>query len=319
MLSTRQLVTFLWSAKLGSFTAAAKRMHTTQSVVSMRVRELERILGVELFERRGRGAVLTIKGRILLGYAEELVRLSSEARESIAGEPDAPQILRLGVAEVVSITWLPRLIRTIHSRYPRILLELDEALTGELFPRLREGSLDLVLAPGAPVGQRLASCSLGHVEFAWMASPQIELPKRRLRPRDLQKWPVIALSRESYHHAAIEEWFASDNAKCRRIDTCKSTAVCASLAAAGLGLSFLPVRCYRREIDDGLLRIVKTSPETPPVEFFAVSTTDNINSFTSTIAAIAAEISDFDKDTIRPPTGRSRTKEHKALREPANS
>ena len=110
MLSTRQLVTFLWSAKLGSFTAAAKRMHTTQSVVSMRVRELERALGVELFDRRGRAAVLTIKGRILLGYAEELVRLSSEARESIAGEPDAPQILRLGVAEVVSITWLPRLI-----------------------------------------------------------------------------------------------------------------------------------------------------------------------------------------------------------------
>lgn len=298
MLSTRQLVTFHWAAKLGSFTAAAKRLHTTQSVVSMRIRELEKQLGVELFDRRRRAATLTTKGRKLLGYAEELLRLSSEARESIAGDPDTPETLRLGVAEVVSITWLPRLIRTIHSRYPKIRLELDEALTGDLFARLREGSLDLVLAPGTHVGQRLASCSLGSVEFAWMASPKLQLPKRQLRPRDLQKWPVIALSRESYHHAAIEQWFASENARCRRIDTCKSTGVAASLAAAGLGLTFLPVRCYRREISVGQLRIVKTLPVTSPVEFIAVSSADNINSFAGSIAALAAEISDFEKGAI---------------------
>jgi DNA-binding transcriptional LysR family regulator len=300
MLSSRQLITFHWAAKLGSFTAAARRLQTTQSVVSMRIGELERQLGVELFDRRRRSATLTAKGQKLLGYAEELLRLTSEARESVTGDADAPETLRLGVAEVVSITWLPRLIRTIHARYPKIRLELDEALTGDLLARLREGSLDLVLAPGTQGTQRLASCSLGTVEFAWMASPQLQLPKRHLRPRDLQKWPVIALSRESYHHAAIERWFASENAQCRRIDTCKSTGVAASLAAAGLGLSFLPVRCYRREISDGQLRVVKTLPATPPVEFIAVSSTDNINRFPGSIAALAADISDFDKGATTP-------------------
>ncbi|MBX9591597.1 MAG: LysR family transcriptional regulator [Hyphomonadaceae bacterium] len=298
MLNTRQLVTFYWSARLGSFTAAAKRLHTTQSVVSMRIRELERELGVELFDRRRRAAALSARGQKLLGYAEELLRLSSEARESVVGDPEAPETLRLGVAEVVSITWLPRLIRSIHARFPKIRVELDEALTGDLLARLREGSLDLVLAPGTRVGQRLAFCSLGHVEFAWMASPALRLPRRHLGPRDLQEWPIIALSRESFHHAAIEEWFASGNARCRRIDTCKSTGIAASLAAAGLGLTFLPVRCYRREIADGHLRIVKTRPATPPVEFIAVSSTDSINPFVGGIAALAAEVSDFDKRSI---------------------
>lgn len=295
MLNTRQLLTFYWSAKLGSFTAAAKRMHTTQSVVSMRIRELEKELDVDLFDRRRRASLLTAKGHKLLAYAEELLRLSSEARESVCGDTEAPDTLRLGVAEVVSITWLPRLIRTIHSRYPKIRLELDEALTGDLIARLHEGSLDLVLAPGRHVGQELASSALGRVEFAWMASPQLGLPNRRLGPRDLQQWPVIALARESHHHAAIEEWFAASNARCRRIDTCKSTGVAASLAAAGLGLTFLPVRCYRREIADGQLQIVKTRPVAPPVEFTAVSSKDHIDPFVRGIAALAAEVSDFNK------------------------
>lgn len=299
MLNIRQLQTFYWSARLGSFTAAARRLNTTQSVVSMRIRELEEDLGVQLFDRRRRSATLTEKGQKLLGYAEALLRISSQAREGVAGHAEAPDTLRLGVAEVVSITWLPALIRSIHARYPKIRLELDEALTGDLLARLHDGSLDLVLAPGREVARKLAAIPLGQVEFAWMASPTLGLPDRRLAPRDLQEWPVIALSRESYHHSAIEAWFASDNARCRRIDTCKSTGVAASLAAAGLGLTFLPVRCYTREIADGKLRIVKTRPAVQAVQFIAISATDHATSFITEIGMMAAEVSDFDKSKPR--------------------
>ena len=295
MLNARQLETFYWVAKLGSFTAAAGRMNTTQSAISMRVRELEIALDVALFDRRHRAATLTPKGHELLGYAEQILRLTSEARERVSDGKDAPQTLRLGTAEVVSITWLPRLIHTIHAQHPRIRLELDEALTQDLFDRLEQGSLDLVLAPGRPKGSGFASTSLGSVQFAWMASPSLGLPMGRLGPRDLQQWPVIALARESHHHVAIEDWFGAANAACQRIDTCKSTGVAAALAGAGLGVTFLPVRCYQREIDDGKLAIVETAPALPPVEFTAVSSKDNVEPFIRRIATLAAEISDFDK------------------------
>lgn len=295
MLNARQLETFYWVAKLGSFTAAAGRLNTTQSAISMRVRELESALSVSLFDRRHRAAALTAKGRELLGFAEQILRLSSEARERVSEGRDAPRTLRLGIAEVVSITWLPKLVHTIHARYPGIRLELDEALTQDLFDRLEEGSLDLVLAPGRPKGPGFVSTSLGSVEFAWMASPSLGLPKRRLGPGDLQQWPVIALARESHHHAAIEEWFGSASAAYQRIDTCKSTGVAASLAGAGLGVTFLPVRCYRQEVADGRLMIVKTAPALPPVEFTAVSSKDSVEPFVRRIAELAAEISDFEK------------------------
>ena len=61
----QQLETFFWTVTLGSFSAAAEKLYATQSAVSMRVRELERTLGVELFDRTHRTARLTPKGREL--------------------------------------------------------------------------------------------------------------------------------------------------------------------------------------------------------------------------------------------------------------
>ncbi|HVL09263.1 MAG TPA: LysR family transcriptional regulator, partial [Burkholderiaceae bacterium] len=58
-MTLQQLETFFWTVTLGSFAAAAERLYTTQSTVSMRVRELERNLGVELFDRSLRSARLT--------------------------------------------------------------------------------------------------------------------------------------------------------------------------------------------------------------------------------------------------------------------
>ena len=55
-LTTTNLELAVWIARLGSFTAAAERMHTTQPAVSARVKELEDTLGHRLFVRQGRGS-----------------------------------------------------------------------------------------------------------------------------------------------------------------------------------------------------------------------------------------------------------------------
>ena len=74
----QQLETFFWVVKLGSFAAAATRLHATQSTISMRIRELEKSLGVELFDRSQRSAKLTPKGSELMGYAERLLDMATE-------------------------------------------------------------------------------------------------------------------------------------------------------------------------------------------------------------------------------------------------
>lgn len=291
----KQLETFYWAATLGSFSAAAEQLRATQSTVSMRIIELERELGVGLFDRSQRVAKLTAKGRDLMGSAESMLRLSAEMRERVASEDAIPGVLRLGVAEVISITWLPKLVKAIHERFPRLTLELDEALTRDLVDRLEAGSLDLILAPGRVPGYNFSPISLGTVSFEWMASPALDLPERAIGPHELQQWPVIALARESYHHTSIEDWFKSGDAHCRRIDTCKSLGVAASLATAGLGVTLLPPSCYAREIESGSLRRIRTKPRFRPVEFTATGAIGGLQPVTQRIARLAREVSDFDK------------------------
>jgi DNA-binding transcriptional LysR family regulator len=299
-MNIRQIETFYWVVQLGGFAAAAERLNATQSTVSMRVQEIEKDLGVQLFDRSRRAARLTPKGRELMTYAEEMLRLDATIRDRMAGPASLPGIMRLGVAEMISLTWLPRLVKRIHESWPKIRLELDEALTQDLMDRLNQGTLDLVLAPSRAPGHGLDHVSLGLVEFAWMASPTLGLPDRVLGPRDLQDWPVIALARESYHHSSIEEWFRSAGAVCRRIDMCKSLGVAASLAAAGLGLTLLPVDHYRPEVDAGRLRAVATAPLLPKVEFMAMFSADSVMPAARHIAALAAELSDFEKARPQP-------------------
>lgn len=297
-MNIKQLETFYWAAKLGSFTAAAERLNSTQSTVSMRIQDLERTFGLALFDRSQRTARLTQKGRELIGYVENLLNLTAEIEERIATPEAMSGFIRFGVAEVVSLTWLPKLLHTLHKRYPKILVELDEALTQDLLAGLANGALDVVLAPGHTSGPSSVNRSLGTVKFAWMASPGLPIPDGPLTPRDLQKWPVIALARESYHHATIEEWFRAQNAYCRRIDTCKSLGVAASLTQAGLGMSFLPIRCYEREIEERRLRVIKTEPEMAPVEFTTAISLNGLHPIAQTIAELAVEISDFDKSQV---------------------
>ena len=295
-MNIRQLETFYWAATLGSFTAAAERMNATQSTVSMRIQDLEEDFGVDLFDRSQRTARVTAKGRELVRYAQKLLNLTAEIRERVAAPNTTPGSLRLGVAEMISVTWLPKLIRLLHDCYPKIVLEIDEALTRDLEESLRAGALDLILASGRVSGYNLLTHSLGTVDFRWMASPVLDIPTNRpLSPQELQHWPVIALSPKSYHHTRIEDWFRAGNGFCNRLYTCKSFGVASSLATAGLGITLLPIELYRDQIKERVLQVIDTTPSLNTVEFTATIAVDGVPTIAERIAQLAIKASNFEK------------------------
>lgn len=292
----QQLETFFWTVTLGSFAAAADKLYSTQSAVSMRIRELEKSLGVELFDRSQRKARLTPKGRELMEYARRILDLATEMEHRIAAPESIAGLARLGVAEMVSTTWLPALIKLIYARHPQVRLEIEEALTADLMAGLHSGELDLVLAPGAVPLMNASSRSLGQVEFAWMASPALQLEREKTySAAELAPWPIIGLKPQSFHYAAIEDWFRHDHAECRYLARCKSIAVAASMTIAGMGLSYLPIRSYREDIAQGRLHIVRTSARFQQVEFVAAMALGHAYSLAERIAEIAVEVSDFEK------------------------
>lgn len=294
-MNIKQLETFYWAARLGSFTAAAERLSSTQSTVSTRVQELEQSFGVTLFDRSHRTARLTAKGKELMIFAEQLIDLMTEMQERVSAPESMSGQIRMGVAEVISVTWLPRFVKALHGRYPKFVVEFDVGLTMDLLDKLRNGALDLVLAPLDLPGAGFVVRSLGSVQFEWMASPDLGVPSGPLESRDLRNWPIITLSKESHHHAKIEEWFKGQKALFRRFDTCNSMSVIAALTTAGLGISLIPPLCYPSEIEAGKLQIIATEPKMQPVEFFAMRLPEHYQPITERIIDLAVEISDFER------------------------
>jgi DNA-binding transcriptional LysR family regulator len=291
----QQLETFFWTVTLGSFSAAAERLCATQSAVSMRVRELERNLGVELFDRTHRNARLTPKGRELMDYASRILDLSAELEHRIAAPEAVFGTVRFGVAEVITTTWLPELIQVIARRYPNVRLEIEEALSAELMESLHQAELELVLSPGHTRAHDLATLSLGTVAFEWMASPSLGLEDRVYSRTELAAYPIIGMKPKSFHYSAIEDWFQSEHVRCRYLARCKSVAVAASMTIAGMGVSYLPAMSYADEIGRGRLRIVDVQPSLAPVEFVAAFPLGHSYSLARAVAELATEVSTFER------------------------
>ncbi|MEK7876782.1 MAG: LysR family transcriptional regulator [Pseudomonadota bacterium] len=294
-MTLKQLETFYWVCRLGGFAAAAKHLHSTQSAVSMRIQDLESSLGVPLFDRNQRSARLTEKGQDLIQYAERLMTVASEIRHRIGDPKVLSGTVRLGVTEFVAVTWLPGLVAAINENYPDIALELDVDLTLTQLRKLQNGDLDVAVLPGPIEEPGLTNVPLGSVEFVWMASPKLGVPRQRLTPRDLHAWPLLTLTHDSNLHKLLAKWFEAGNATIRRANACNSIGVLAALTMAGLGVSYLPREYFARDIDDGRLQVLDIAPRLPDLEYFAIFEKRQIQPLSQTIAQLAQQYSTFRK------------------------
>lgn len=289
----RQLETLLRIVETGSFAAAAEALSTTQSTVSARIRELERSLGVELFDRTQHRARLTPKGLELLSPAREIVALAAKARAQIGDARALTGVVRMGVVGLVALTWLPKLMTAVRSMYPGVSVMLEVALTATLIDKVRDGDLDVAMVTGPINEASFASVSLGYDEFVWMAARRLQVPSTPMTPAELARWPVLGLSSPSHHYPIIERWFRDAEADYNPIISCSNVRVLGDLTLAGLGVSLLPRASFAAEIAAGALDVLNTQPHIRPVEFVGLYRSNTMNPLASAIAMLAADVSEF--------------------------
>ena len=158
----RQLATFVAVAEEGSFTRAADRLHVVQSAVSAGVRNLEKELGAELFDRSTHSVKLTDSGRALLPEARATLAAAQAAR-------DAVDEVRGGVRGTVSLGTmqaqgmhaidLAAILAAFRAQHPEVEVELRHSGGSiEMVREVRDGRLDLAfvaLQGDAPAGVEL--------------------------------------------------------------------------------------------------------------------------------------------------------------------
>ena len=147
MLDALSLKYFGVVARECSVSRAARLLHSSQSVVSRRIQQLEHEVGARLFERRTSGVTLTTSGRELARYAEEIRRLADEALHVVSqasGVRRRP--VRIGFYTPAA-TLLVSLLRMLRAKHPEVEVTPTEATRAAVLDALRSNKIDLAL-PG---------------------------------------------------------------------------------------------------------------------------------------------------------------------------
>lgn len=221
-------------------TRAAEKLNRVQSNVTMRIKQLEQQLGVELFARDGRRLVLTPAGRALLPYAERLLALADEARHAV--REDRPRgRFALGAMESAAATRLPRVLAAYHQRWPEVELELSTGTTGALIHRVREFEIDAALVatpPDASVLTDAFDCVPVFEEELVMVTPRGH--RAIHHANDVALSTLVAFERGCAYRSYIERWYAEHDIRPARVLELGSYHAIVACVAAGAGVAVAP-------------------------------------------------------------------------------
>ncbi len=294
-MNLQQIESLRTIAKVGSFTRAAQLQRVTQSTISMRVAQLEDELGIKLFNRSTRALQLTESGREVLNYADAVHDLTASLRERLASPKVVSGTLRIGVAELIAVTWLPQMITELNQQYSKLEIDIQVGLSTQMLEKLKIGEIDICLHPVvAPLNNDFELKLLGKVKFAFLAAAAFNVPNRRLSPNDLAKWPIISLSQDSILSDVLKDWLSRATTRTIDLKHSNSMEVAAGLVRSGMGVSFLPTTYYQSDIRRGLLKELQVSRSPAHVPFYAIRARSNVEPHIARAIEIAASIGEFD-------------------------
>ena len=232
----QQLVYFIHSAELRSFTKAAERLFVSQTAISQQIFALECSLKVKLFNRTKRGVELTSAGKILYQEAKKIVELNYKAEEKMKQVALGYQgFINIGKS-FYDIPFLPELLRTFKKKHPRIHINLNRDNLHKLNQDLENGLIDIAFT---------SRVGIEEIEgVAW---------------RIIKKIPIYAILYKGHPLANRKSIFRSElaNECIIAIDREESTTGYDEMIAHCLKSGFSPNICYESKYLEVVLLLIE--------------------------------------------------------------
>ncbi len=273
-LNYHHLLYFWTVAREGGVARAAERLKLTHPTISAQVRELEVALGEKLFVRVGRGLELTEMGRVVYRYADEIFALGRELVDTVKGRPTGrPLRLAVGVENVLPKLLVRRLLEPALRGPDPVRLVVQEAPARELFARLGQHALDVVLSDSPlPPAARIKAYAhlLGECGVTWFAVESIQKRAKRSFPRSLGLEPMILPTEDTALRRALDPWFERQGIRPQIVAEIADSALIKAFGQNGLGIFPAPSAIEREVQDQFNVRVVGRSDDLRE-RFWAIS------------------------------------------------
>lgn len=298
--SLLNLETAVWVARLGSFTAAAQKLHTTQPAISLRIRELETALGITLFRRHGHHMEPTVQGREFLHRVEPLIGELQEVLSATVKGAAARGVVRLGSGDI-PMTWFGELISQLQREMPGVNYELHIGIASHLLGKLEEGKLDLVIIAGRIESPSLSSVPLGRTPMQWVMGADRwqrhghATGQAATLAELLNCGPIWLIPRTSHYFATQSAMLKSQGAHLRNVCTCDNMSTLTDLVTRSGGIGYLPSVLIAERLAQGELLPLPGLAPGASAEYFLVSTRTQQQPMLRRIMELAEQYSAFSR------------------------
>jgi Transcriptional regulator len=202
-----RLIVFYTAAQHLNFTKTASALFISQPAVSKNIQELEKKLGVPLFERKGNNLNLTDPGQILYKYAQQIINLYNQAGQEIQElQKGRKGNLVLGASTTISQYVLPALLADFLSQYPNNRIQSFQSNSRSIEEQLVDKTLDLGITEGSTDNRALKYIPFMKDELILVTNSQNPLLNQLKNPilSDITRLPLVLREQGSGTRTIIE-------------------------------------------------------------------------------------------------------------------
>ncbi|MGP7815618.1 LysR family transcriptional regulator [Niallia sp. 01092] len=251
---------FIYVCQLGSFNKAAEALYLTQPSVTARIQSLERDMNIKLFHRNGNKISITEKGEYFFPHAQKILQSYQEAKHGLQ-QVIIPYELAIGSALSISNNVLPNILPAFKAEFQDVRIKI---LTGHSKDVLRkvinkEVDFGIVRTETHPQVESIRLYNDPISLFVPRNHPILE--EEIITIEHVVKYPLIFFDYGSIDWLMIHRLFLSNGVNPNIYLEVDNMETAKNFVLQGLGISFLPEHCVKKELEnEEIFRVEMTPP-----------------------------------------------------------
>jgi DNA-binding transcriptional LysR family regulator len=252
-----QLATFVYVAKLKSFSRAGQKVFRSQSAVSAQIRQLEQAYRAKLLDRSAKSVELTPAGEVLFEYAERLLRLRDESVQGVADRGNVVQgTVLFGANEATCLYLLPDIFAEFQRRYPLVHISIYRNFSHKILQRIEDGTIDvgIVTLPIKALNTKVHHIYRDRLRF--MVSTRNPLASRsKITLEEVAAQPLI-FPRTGFTRQVLDKLFRPYRSRLRITMELPSIGMIKRFVAADAGVSFISESFASDQVKAGEVKLL---------------------------------------------------------------
>lgn len=258
-----QIVAFERVAREGNFTRAAEALNLTQPAVSTRIALLEKELGGQLFERRGRQLKLTLLGERFLPYAERVLAVISDGLQEVANfHSGKTGELKVAALNPYILSLIPDALEHFRAEYPSVDVRIWQRLKADILNMLYDGVTTLGLINAPHFDRNLIPIAHFQEQIYGVVSVRhplaaLQAEKQMLHMEDIYQHTIFRVTMSPRMTAFIDEVVEYGRRGSGGAVVAVPLLLASRLVMLDEGMAFLPHSYVKRFVEDGRLVLLK--------------------------------------------------------------